>query len=216
MLRLTYQKRLARIWNDHSKMYSTMRSKEFEPAEIAEAAMQVFWRRGYAATSIQDLVDGTGLSRSSLYNTFESKQGLFEEALRRYQTVTSANVELLAGPGPAKTLIRQLLMRIVEDETGDAQLRGCLVANTSLELAGQDEAVAQLVAHNFQRLQTALEKLIQRAQHEQELAADKSPKALAWFFVNTMQGLRVLGKGGPVQQRRECLMDVVDVALAAL
>ena len=53
-----------------------MRTKEFEPDQIADAAMRVFWQRGYAATSVQDLVEGTGLSRSSLYSTFSSKQGL--------------------------------------------------------------------------------------------------------------------------------------------
>src|SRR5690606_28148552 len=114
-----------------------MRSKAFEPDEIADAAMQVFWRRGYAATSIQDLVEGTGLSRSSLYGTFENKQGLYQEALRRYEAVTAANVALLAGPGAPKDLIRRLLMRVAEDELGDPQRRGCLVANATLELAGQ-------------------------------------------------------------------------------
>ena len=79
-----------------------MRSKDFDPDDIADAAMRVFWQRGYAATSVQDLVDGTGLSRSSLYGTFENKQGLFQHALRRYEAVTTSNVELLAGPGPAR------------------------------------------------------------------------------------------------------------------
>lgn len=193
-----------------------MRTKAFEPDEIADAAMKVFWQRGYAATSVQDLVEGTGLSRSSLYSTFENKQGLYQQALRRYQAVTTANVELLAGPGSPKALIRQLLMRIVEDELGDPQRRGCLVANATLELAGQDDAVADLVAHNFQRLQTALEKLIQRGQQSGEVAAGKSPRALARFFVNTMQGLRVLSKGSPARQRRQCLLDVIDVALDTL
>lgn len=194
-----------------------MRTKTFEPDEIADAAMKVFWQRGYAATSIQDLVDGTGLSRSSLYSTFENKQGLYQQALRRYQAVTQANVELLASPESSpKALIRQLLMRIIEDELDDPLRRGCLVANATLELAGQDDAVAELVAHNFQRLQQALEKLIQRGQQSGEVAAVKSPQALARFFVNTMQGLRVLGKGSPAQQRRQCLLDVIDVALDTL
>lgn len=193
-----------------------MRTKAFEPDEIADAAMNVFWQRGYAATSVQDLVEGTGLSRSSLYSTFENKQGLYQQALRRYQAVTTANVELLSGPGSTKGLIRQLLMRIVEDELGDPQRRGCLVANATLELAGQDNAVAELVAHNFQHLQKALEKLIQRGQQSGELAAAKSPRALARFFVNTMQGLRVLSKGSPAQQRRQCLLDVIDVAIDTL
>jgi TetR/AcrR family transcriptional repressor of nem operon len=193
-----------------------MRTKEFEPDDIADAAMRVFWARGYAATSVQDLVEGTGLSRSSLYSTFENKQGLYQQALRRYQAVTTANVELLAGPGAVKDLIRQLLMRIVEDELGDPQRRGCLVANATLELAGHDEAVAELVGHNFQRLQKALAKLIARGQQSGEIATEKNPRALARFFVSTMQGMRVLSKGSPAPQRRQCLLDVIDVALSTL
>ncbi|TEA72319.1 TetR/AcrR family transcriptional regulator [Allopusillimonas ginsengisoli] len=193
-----------------------MRTKEFEPEEVADAAMRVFWQRGYAATSIQNLVEGTGLSRSSLYSTFESKQGLFQQALRRYEAVTTNNVALLSGPGASKTLIRELLMRIAEDELSDPQRRGCLVANAALELAGQDEGAAKLVAHNFQRLQKALEKLIQRGQQSGEVAAEKNPQALARFFVNTMQGMRVLSKGSMPSQRRQSLLDVIDVALGTL
>ncbi|WP_421509783.1 TetR/AcrR family transcriptional regulator [Erwinia rhapontici] len=178
--------------------------------------MNVFWLRGYAATSVQDLVEGTGLSRSSLYSTFENKQGIYQQALRRYQSVTMANVKLLSGPGSPKDLIRKLLMRIVEDELGDSQRRGCLVANATLELAGQDEAVAELVTYNFQCLQKALEKLIQRGQQSGDVAASKNMRALARFFVNTMQGLRVLSKGCPAKQRRQCLLDVIDVALETL
>ncbi|MCI1739623.1 MAG: TetR/AcrR family transcriptional regulator [Pseudomonas veronii] len=193
-----------------------MRTKEFEPDEIADAAMRVFWARGYAATSVQDLVEGTGLSRSSLYSTFESKQGLYQQALRRYQAITTANVELMASPGSTKDVIRQLLMRIVEDELGDPQRRGCLVANATLELAGHDESVAELVADNFQRLQKALEKLIVRGQQSGEVAVEKNPRALARFFVSTMQGMRVLSKGSPARQRHQCLLDVIDVALDTL
>lgn len=193
-----------------------MRTKTFEPDEIADAAMKVFWQRGYAATSIQDLVEGTGLSRSSLYSTFESKHGLYQQALIRYQAVTASNVALLDSPGDAKDLIRQLLMRILEDELDDRQRRGCLVANATLELAGQDETVAKLVAHNFERLQKALEKLIRRGQQSGDITTGKNPRALAWFFVNTIQGLRVLGKGSASQQRRQCLLDVIDIALNTL
>lgn len=193
-----------------------MRAKEFEPDEIADAAMRVFWQHGYAATSIQDLVEGTGLSRSSLYNTFENKQGLYLQALRRYEAVTTANVELLSGAGSPKELIRQFLMGIAEDELGDPHKRGCLVAKAALELAGHDETVAEWVAHNFQRLQKALEKLIQRGQQSGDVAVAKNPRALARFYVNTAQGLRVLSKGSPIPQHRQCLMDVIEVALDTL
>lgn len=178
--------------------------------------MQVFWQRGYAATSIQDLVEGTGLSRSSLYNAFESKNGLYQQALCRYHQLTQANVDLLSQSEPAAALVRQLLMRIVEDEMGDPRQRGCLVANATLELAAQDPAVATLVSQNFLRLENALEQLLIRGQQEGTLAPDKKPRALARFIVNTIQGMRVVSKGSPPQERRERLMDVLEIALEAL
>ncbi|AVO57187.1 TetR/AcrR family transcriptional regulator [Pseudomonas chlororaphis] len=193
-----------------------MRAKEFEPDEVADSAMQVFWQRGYAATSIQDLVEGTGLSRSSLYNAFESKNGLYQQALRRYHQLTQANVDLLSQSEPAAALVRQLLMRIVEDEMGDPRQRGCLVANATLELAAQDPAVAALVSQNFLRLENALEQLLIRGQQEGTLAPDKKPRALARFIVNTIQGMRVVSKGSPPQERRERLMNVLEIALEAL
>jgi len=194
-----------------------MRTKEFETDEIADAAMQVFWRRGYAATSVQDLVDGTGLSRSSLYSTFQNKQGLYQKALQRYEILTTLNnVKLLSGSGSPKALIRQLLINVVEDELNDSEHKGCLVANACLELAGHDEDVAQFVVSNLQKIQHALESLLIKAQQSGEISSTQNPRALASFFVNTIQGLRVLGKGSPLEQRKQCLMDVVEVALNVL
>ncbi|MEO4177982.1 TetR/AcrR family transcriptional regulator [Acinetobacter pittii] len=194
-----------------------MRTKEFETDEIADAAMQVFWRRGYAATSVQDLVDGTGLSRSSLYSTFQNKQGLYQKALQRYELLTTLNnVKLLSGSGSPKALIRQLLINLVKDELSDPEHKGCLVANACLELAGHDEDVAQFVVSNLQKLQHALENLFIKAQKSGEISSTQNPQALASFFVNTIQGLRVLGKGSPHEQRKQCLMDVVEVALNVL
>lgn len=194
-----------------------MRTKEFEIDEIADAAMHVFWRHGYAATSVQDLVEGTGLSRSSLYSTFESKQGLYQKALQRYELLTTLNnVKLLSGTGSPKELIRQLLINVVEDELNDAEHKGCLVANACLELSGHDEDVAQFVVNNLQKLQHALENLLIKAQQSGEIASTQNPRALASFFLNTMQGLRVLGKGSLLKQRKQSLVDVVEVALNVL
>nr|WP_269783684.1 TetR/AcrR family transcriptional regulator [Pseudomonas protegens] len=204
------------LWNDHSRKVIAVRPKEFDPEQIADAAMQVFWQRGYAATSIQDLVEGTGLSRSSLYNAFDSKHGLYTCALRRYQQMTSANIELLGADAPARELVRRLLMRIVDNELEDTRRLGCLAANASLEMAGQDAAVAQLVAQNFQRIEAALEQVLRRGQEQGEIDPQKNPRALASFVVCTVQGLRVLAKGSLAEQRRQRLLDVVEVVLASL
>lgn len=194
----------------------TVRPKEFDPDQIADAAMQVFWQRGYAATSIQDLVEGTGLSRSSLYNAFDSKHGLYTCALKRYQEQSNANITLLAQDAPAKALVRQLLLRIVDDELDDTQRLGCLAANAALEVAGQDPVVAELVAQNFRRVEAALERLLRRGQAEGDIDPGKNPAALASFVVCTVQGLRVLGKGSAPDERRERLLNVLEVVLQSL
>lgn len=152
-----------------------MRTKAFNHDEIVDAAMQVFWQLGYSATSIQDLVDATGLSRSSLYNAFENKHGLYAQALRRYHELTARNITLLQEPGPVKELVRRLLMRIVNDELDGSAQRGCLAANAALELAGPDDSITELLAGNFLRLEKALEQALLRGQAEGEIASQKNP-----------------------------------------
>ncbi|MDN0084357.1 TetR/AcrR family transcriptional regulator [Crenobacter sp. SG2305] len=194
----------------------TMHTPHFHPDDAADAAMRIFWQKGYAATSIQDLVEGTGLSRSSLYNTFESKHGLFQHALRRYHGQTAANVALLAEDGSAVARVRALLQQIVTDELTDTSCYGCLVANTALELGGRDSIVTSLLGEHFTILETALIALMQRGQQQGEIASEKSPIALARFIVATIQGLRVLGRGYSGAEQPQRLNDVIDIALASL
>lgn len=196
--------------------YCFMRIKEFDPEKVTDSAMDVFWHKGFSATSVQDLVEATGLSRSSLYSTFKNKEELYQQALYRYQLKTQTNIDLLSSTGSVKKIISQLLSQIIEDEVTDIQHRGCLIANASLELAGHDERTAQTVKYNFERLKKALETLIIRGQQSGEITMHSSPHALALFFVNTIQGMRVLSKGCCEQNRREFLCDVAEIALNTL
>lgn len=193
-----------------------MRSKEFDPDLMTDAAMQVFWLKGYAGTSVQDLVDGTGLSRSSLYGTFENKYALYQKVLDRYDAVTTANIQCLQQEQTAQAAIKSLLMKIAEDELADPLHRGCLIANASLELAGQDELIAEKVALNLQRIQKAILNVLKKAQQQGEISNEIDVQALSFFFVNTIQGLRVLAKGTPAHQRRQCLLDIINIALRIL
>jgi TetR/AcrR family transcriptional repressor of nem operon len=104
----------------------------------------------------------------------------------------------------------------VNDELSDTGQRGCLAANASLELAGQDESIAELVSLNFLRLEKALERALIRGQEKGEILAHKKPRALARFIVNTIQGMRVLSKGSAHQNRRQRLLDVVDITMDTL
>jgi TetR/AcrR family transcriptional repressor of nem operon len=190
------------------------RPKKFDPEQVVDAAMTAFWTKGYAATSAEDLVERTGLGRGSLYHAFTNKRHLFQETLRRYETHwTARRVEILEGPGSVRERIRALLMSVVEEETAARPThRGCLAVNAAIELAGRDPDATDQVRRVFQRVEDALWAAIQRGQRDGEIAADRDARALAQFTLNSMYGLRVLGKTAD----RQTLTGIVDSVLRAL
>jgi TetR/AcrR family transcriptional repressor of nem operon len=167
------------------------RLKEFEPDEALDAAMRLFWRRGYEATSMTDLVTETGVARASLYATFGSKHDLYLLALQRYvQQRDPALVERLAGPGPALPAIKAVL----DDFAADAK-RGCFVVSAAVEQLPADPAAALSVETSWETLEVALTSALIRARGSGELVAAADPRRLARFILVVLQGMRVVGKG---------------------
>jgi TetR/AcrR family transcriptional repressor of nem operon len=193
------------------ELITMARPREFLSDQVIDAAMEEFWQHGYTATSSQNLVDATGLGRGSLYNAFNNKHGLYEQALQRYLQHTQRNVALLEQPGQVKPLIRQLLMDIVDEELHDSRKRGCLAANATLEPSGRDKTVIKLIRQNFLLLEQALERVVVRGQASGEIGADKNARAVASFVLNTIQGIRVLGKVTQKQETR--LTDIVETMM---
>ncbi len=190
------------------------RPREFETDDVVDAAMEAFWAKGYAATSAQDLVERTGLGRSSLYNAFSGKHDLYERALRRYlEHNTEADVASLEGPGPVKERIRQLMLGVIDAELGDPGRRGCLAVNAAIELAGRDPAVTARVRRVFARVEDALTVALEAGQRDGEISGERSARALARFVLSAVYGLRVLGK---TAEERGPLVEVVDATVGAL
>jgi TetR/AcrR family transcriptional regulator, transcriptional repressor for nem operon len=188
------------------------RTKEFEPLEALDAAMQLFWRKGYEAASMRELLDAMGIGRGSFYDTFGDKHALFLAALDRFQEVRASWVEeVLAGSGLEG--VREVFGRTVEGLVEFEPRRGCLLANSAVELAPHDPEVAGRISRYVHRTEEAFEDALVRAREAGEIPADSDPKALARFLVNTLHGLRVLARAG---SDRETLEDTVHVALRAL
>ncbi|GAA1352184.1 TetR/AcrR family transcriptional regulator [Catellatospora bangladeshensis] len=179
-----------------------------------DAAMEVFWSKGYAATSTEDLCACTGLGRGSLYNAYGSKHGLYERVLDRYAEVGFGRQRaILEGPGGVKARLRALMLSAVDDDLGDPARRGCLAVNAAVAAGGADERVAALVREQFGRLEEAVRRLIESGRRSGELGAGVDPLVSARFLLGVHYGLRVLGK---VVDDRRALEDVVDGALARL
>ena len=190
------------------------RPRTFEREAVVETALAVFWRQGYQATSVQDLVEATGLNRGSLYDTFGDKHGLFLEVVEYYRTnVTARRLAKLEEPGPARERIATFFREVVEFSVGEGRLLGCLMTNSAVELAPHDRDTRLAVAANMGAMEAAFRRVLTRAKREGDLAADKSPVDLARFLTATANGLRVMAKVAP---DRDTLSSVVRVVLQAL
>lgn len=190
------------------------RPREFEKEAAVKAALEVFWRQGYQATSVQDLVEATGVNRGSLYDTFGDKHGLFLEAVEYYRCQISARrLTQLEGPGPLRDKLATFFDDMIAFSVGEGRLLGCLMTNAAIEMAPHDRDTACAVAANMAAMETAFRRLLTAAQKKGEVDAKKSPRDLARFLTATANGLRVMAKVTP---ERTALKSVVRVALQAL
>lgn len=190
------------------------RPRTFEREDVLDSAMDAFWNQGYEATSVQDLVDATGLNRASLYNTFGNKHELFIEVLERYEARwMGKTLALLKQHESARAAIRVLFEHVADQAAACPKRGSCLMTNAATELGAHDTDTADRVRSNFARMQDAFAATVRQGQEQGEIDTNADPDGLARFLVNNIQGLRVMAKTCPA---RADLQDIVDTTLAAL
>lgn len=188
------------------------RPREFDDMTVIEAAMDVFWTKGYEGSSAQELCDSTGLGRGSLYNAFGSKQQLYCKALTHYQELgIQAQAQILNGEGSAKDRMRALLQWGMERDLGPSKGRGCMALFAALDRAGKDPEVAEINRAYVRRLEQLLCHVLAVGQQRGELARAPSALEMARGFLGSYYGLRVLGQSMP---DRLFLLDAIEGILA--
>jgi TetR/AcrR family transcriptional repressor of nem operon len=190
------------------------RPREFDEDDVVARATDLFWRRGYHATSVRDLGEALGLSASSLYRTFGDKHALFLRALERYRATDSAEArDHLLRPGPAPEVLRDWLIRMVDLPEEGAAARGCFVVNTATELGTDDTAIDECTQAAFDVTREALKEFLHRGRRDGELRADLHVAATAEALFTLVLGLRVRARAGhgPADLR-----SVIDTTVEAL
>jgi TetR/AcrR family transcriptional regulator, transcriptional repressor for nem operon len=177
--------------------------------------MELFWERGYEATSLRDLTEALGIGSGSLYAAFGNKDGLFQAALARYrQEQAQPMLDTLAAEPDARAALRRVLDGVVALAVSDGRRRGCLVVNSATERIPHDADTATAVRGILASIEGAIEDALRRAQQHGDLDADKDPAALAGFFVTFMNGLRVTAKTNPdertLRKRVEAALTILD------
>lgn len=191
------------------------RPKEFNPDDAIEKAMQVFWHKGYEATSMEDLLTAMNLNRGSLYDTFGDKRQLFLKVIDRYcHGFLGEKFSLLDQPGPALPALRRFINGMIEGALADPQRRGCLIANTVMELSPHEEEIAGTLRQVLKMAEDTFFRVLARAKQQGELSNNKDPRTLARFLTTMMQGTIVMIKAGTpanvVKQTAETALSILD------
>ncbi|KPU58419.1 TetR/AcrR family transcriptional regulator [Bacillus wiedmannii] len=174
------------------------RLREFDEEKALDAAMQLFWEKGYAATSLSDLTAKMEIQKPSLYSAFGDKEGLFEAALRRYTNLHAANIRIkLQNEQSVKEAIRTFFENMVEEEYKKAFSKGCFCINTMVELAPHNEKFEVLTREHQMYLVVVFQELITKGIQSGELQSDLNAKAVAQTLVTSLIGLTVLMKSRP-------------------
>jgi TetR/AcrR family transcriptional repressor of nem operon len=191
------------------------RPRQFDPDEVIDRSMREFWERGYRETSVDDLVEATGVQPGSLYNAFPGgKRGLFLKALDRYsKLVVPQKLGALEDAGAGLAELRAYFDGLVDDLTTPEGRMGCLMVNSAMELAAEDSEVGGIVRNHMQRLERNAERALRNARRRGEIAAHVDPRAKAAQLMATGMGLMVVGKTGP---GRNVLETIVEAAFAGL
>jgi len=189
------------------------RHREFDVDKALDAALCVFWRKGYEGTSYVDLTEAVGVERPALYAAFGNKEALFRQALERYnERFLSYIPEALALP-TAREVAAHALRKAVELNTLFDDQRGCLGVNGVLAGSDSAEPVRQALIEFRANGEAQLRERFERAQAEGDLPASSKPAALAAFLMAVMHGIAVQAKAG---FSREMLEAVAEQALLAV
>ena len=189
------------------------RPREFDRDAAVERAMSVFWRKGYAATSTDDLLRAMNIGRQSMYDTFGDKHRLYLEALEKYQRESVAeNIRRLRSAASPLAGIEAFVIGIIASDKS-ARERGCMGVGSICEFGNTDTDLVTLRSRSGSAQHGALIERLRYAQAANEIGANVDLERAARFVETMMFGLQVSAKAGSSLQS---LRDTVAFAIASL
>jgi TetR/AcrR family transcriptional regulator, transcriptional repressor for nem operon len=190
------------------------RSKEFDTTVVLHKAMEVFGHYGYEGTTLQHLLEGLGIARQSLYDTYGTKRELFISAVKHYVNEKSALViSYLERSGPVKPAIADIFHEAVSVLKDELRRRQCFIMHSAIDQVPHDPEIAELFKQDAARLEKAFYEALVRAREQGELSEHQNLLALARFLNHTRYSLTQAAK---LTSDPEVLDHIAAVTLSAL
>ena len=188
------------------------RPRSFDKDRALEAALQVFWEKGYEGASLSDLTEAMGINRPSLYAAFGDKEALFRQVLERYERGPGAYMNEALNEPMARSAIERMLKGTVAALTCPQSPHGCLYVQGALACGDESSKMRKELATRRSAGELALRKRLKKAKEDGELPATADPADLARFYMAVMHGMSVQAAGGA---SRGALEGVAETALKA-
>jgi len=177
------------------------RPLEFEYEEVLNNAMQLFWRKGYATTSIKDLTEVTKLQPGSLYGTFKNKRNLFLQSLDFYFINLYESIHrILHSDNAPLERIKDFFDYFISQSEKDNDRKSCLLVNTLLEIPVDDKEINKQVRDMFLKVENEFSKVLIEARDKGDLDKKADPQSLAKMLMSGIFGLQVYNRMQPDQQ----------------
>lgn len=192
------------------------RPKSFDDEQILNKAMDLFWQKGYQATSIQDLEQHLNIGRRSLYNAFGSKYELFLAALHKYASYGNPDFETDSPDSREEQSAIKMIRGVFEglyEAILDEDYRGCLLVNSAMEFEGREDQVNGYTRQSVKSTIDEFYKLIRVGQIQKEIPVEKDPLVLAQYLTNAYLGFRVMANMSP---DKEAFTNSINVIMQSL
>jgi TetR/AcrR family transcriptional repressor of nem operon len=190
------------------------RVKLFDENEVLNKAMNLFWKQGYSATSIQDLVSHLGINRASLYDTYGDKEKLFFRAFEFYRkTNTEGITNFFDSETDVKKGFKRLFEMSIDESIKDTDKKGCFVVNTTTELVPGEEKIYTILEENRKTFEGLFYEYLKKGETAEQFKKGKDLKSIAALLFTLYNGLKVVSK---VQSNKKELVNSVNVALTLL
>jgi TetR/AcrR family transcriptional repressor of nem operon len=190
------------------------RVKLFDENEVLKKATELFWKKGYHATSIQDLVSFLGINRGSLYDTYGGKKELFDKAFQLYRTNNSNGITaFFESQSEVKKGFRKLFEMGINESISDKDKKGCFVVNTTTELIPGEKEMLKILQENKKVFESLFYAFLLKGQQNGEIPKNKNIKTISRLYYTFYNGLKVLAK---IQSEPNELLNSVDEILMLL
>ena len=185
------------------------RPKHYEDEELIDSAIKVFWKKGYHASSAQDLMKGMNIGQGSFYRSFPGgKKELYHNSLNLFfkKSITKFHEGLAKSEDPL-VFIKQFFYAIAERNLNQSK-KGCYLGNAIVELSNIDNDTETLSIALLTKLREAFETALKKAQIDKKLSSQKSPSAIALHLINLWNGINVTMRMNPKKNEIEALINM--------